>query len=406
MPSIWRAPAGTIPSAEAVQAREHPCGQSLPSSLTRPLSHAASLAERFRTLLPLIPHVANATMAQPQVRSASPQSQAPQRKRQQLRVRSRPSPPLRSYPVRPQRTRSRVPMTRRFLHNAPWLSSVSRCLGPTQCRDPVSSSIGGQPHQLIAQRRPITASRRSSVRAKPKQVARMSHKRVYARLRRAMAKSGISCLRPRSRRACRSFEQQQTVGAGDRAGNGDQTEDEPDPVQPFQQPESCLRLRLCPRKQPAVQEQRLGDKEHHGEQQPHRDHRVHPPISGIPEAIPEIEPSEHVEARKPGQHRPDSRLPGEPALDGVKPSDPFVWRLEAANARQQYGRYKTDAADPQDDRKNVQRAGNRNIIHLPALDLPRSKLSVSASCKSLLSTLWATKPRVQWITERIYRAAT
>src|SRR5215831_15875916 len=162
MPSIWRAPAGTIPSAEAVQAREHPCGQSLPSSLTRPLSHAASLAERFRTLLPLIPHVANATMAQPQVRSASLQSQAPQRKQQQLRVRSRPSPPLRSYPVRSQRTRSRVPMTRRFLHNAPWLSSVSRCLGPTQRRDPVSSSIGGQPHQLIAQRRPITASRRKT----------------------------------------------------------------------------------------------------------------------------------------------------------------------------------------------------------------------------------------------------
>src|SRR5712691_2968728 len=164
MPSIWHAPAGTIPSAEAVQARAHPCGQSLPSSLTRPLSHAASRAERFRTLLPLIPHVATATMAQPQVRSASLQSQAPQRKQQQLRVRSRPSPPLRSYPVRPQRTRSRVPMTRRFLHNAPWLSSVSRCLGPTQRRDPVSSSIGGQPHQLIAQRRPITASSKSSHR--------------------------------------------------------------------------------------------------------------------------------------------------------------------------------------------------------------------------------------------------
>src|SRR3984893_8865673 len=121
MPSIWRAPAVTIPSEEPVQAREHPCGQSLPSSLTRPLSHVASLAERFRTLLPLIPHVANATMAQPQVRSASLQSQAPQRRQQQLRVRSRPSPPLRSYPVRPQRTRSRVPMTRRciMLHGCP-----------------------------------------------------------------------------------------------------------------------------------------------------------------------------------------------------------------------------------------------------------------------------------------------
>jgi hypothetical protein len=68
-------------------------------------------------------------------------------------------------------------------------------------------------------------------------------------------------------------------------------------------------------------------------------------------------------------------LPSEPALDGVKESDPFVWRLEAANARQQHGRYKADAADPQDDRKNVQRAGNCNIIHLRALDLPRSKLN-------------------------------
>ena len=47
----------------------------------------------------------------------------------------------------------RIPMTRRFRHSAPWLFSVSRCLGPTQSRDPVSSFIGGQPHQLPVQRR-------------------------------------------------------------------------------------------------------------------------------------------------------------------------------------------------------------------------------------------------------------
>jgi hypothetical protein len=94
---------------------------------------------------------------------------------------------------------------------------------------------------------------------------------------------------------------------------------------------------------------RLRDKEHHGEQQPHRDHRMHPPISGIPESIPEIEPTEHVEARKPRQHRPDSRLLSEPPLDGIKESHPFVWRLEAANARKQDSRYKTHSADPQDD---------------------------------------------------------
>src|SRR5262245_46645262 len=55
-----------------------------------------------------------------------------------------------SYPARPQRKRSTIPMTRRFLHSVPWLSSVSRCLGPTQGRDPVSSSIGGQPPSPLA----------------------------------------------------------------------------------------------------------------------------------------------------------------------------------------------------------------------------------------------------------------
>jgi hypothetical protein len=55
------------------------------------------------------------------------------------------SSPSRSFLVHPQCTRSMVPKTRRFRHTDPWLSSVSRCLGPTQRRDPVSSSIGGQP---------------------------------------------------------------------------------------------------------------------------------------------------------------------------------------------------------------------------------------------------------------------
>jgi hypothetical protein len=36
-------------------------------------------------------------------------------------------------------------MTHRFRHSSPRLSSVSGCLGPTQRRDPVSSSIEGQP---------------------------------------------------------------------------------------------------------------------------------------------------------------------------------------------------------------------------------------------------------------------
>jgi hypothetical protein len=84
-------------------------------------------------------------------------------------------------------------------------------------------------------------------------------------------------------------------------------------------------------------------------------------------------------------------LPSEPPLDGIKESDPFVWRLEATNAPQQYGRYKTDPADPQDDRKNVQRAGNRNIIHLPSLDLRRS-----VGLREAGMTLWVNRGGDHW----------
>src|SRR5208282_3494502 len=129
------------------------CGPSSPSSPTRPPSHAAFPAERLRILLASTPHAATAITVPPQVRSALPKSQAPRRKIPALRAHLRPSPPSRFSPARPQRTRSTVPMTRRFRHNVPWLSSVSRCLGPPQRRDPVSSSIGEQPLQLLTRSR-------------------------------------------------------------------------------------------------------------------------------------------------------------------------------------------------------------------------------------------------------------
>jgi Manganese containing catalase len=46
----------------------------------------------------------------------------------------------------PQHTRSRVPMTRRFRHSFPQLSSVSRCLGPTQVVTPFHHLSGDSHH--------------------------------------------------------------------------------------------------------------------------------------------------------------------------------------------------------------------------------------------------------------------
>jgi hypothetical protein len=103
----------------------------------------------------------------PQVRSASPQSKLAK----EINQASGPLATFVSFTILPcaSTTHTTVPMKHRFRHSARWLSSVSRCLGPTQRRDPVSSSIGGQPHQPLAHSRAhcgkIAGAKISSARA-------------------------------------------------------------------------------------------------------------------------------------------------------------------------------------------------------------------------------------------------
>src|SRR6516162_2714577 len=75
--SIWRAPAGTIPSAADGQAHTHPCGPSSPSSPTMPPSRAASPAERLQIPLASARHAAIVITAPPQTQSDSLESQVP-----------------------------------------------------------------------------------------------------------------------------------------------------------------------------------------------------------------------------------------------------------------------------------------------------------------------------------------
>src|SRR5215831_11012470 len=88
-----------------------------------PPSHTASPAERFQIPLASARHAAIVITAPPQTQSDSLESQVPSRNKQGLPARSRPSPPSRSCPAPPQRNKR---------------------------RDPVSSSIGGQPPSLLA----------------------------------------------------------------------------------------------------------------------------------------------------------------------------------------------------------------------------------------------------------------
>jgi hypothetical protein len=67
-------------------------------------------------------------------------------------------PPSRSCLAHPQRKRSRVPKTRRYRHNVPRLSSISRCLGPTHVRTPFHHLSGDSDLHPLLGARPITAS--------------------------------------------------------------------------------------------------------------------------------------------------------------------------------------------------------------------------------------------------------
>src|SRR5207244_819374 len=89
------------------------------------------------------PHTAIATAVQPPARSAPGQTRANQTRRSVPQARSKPCPRERSCRSPRQRTRSRIPMTRRFLHNGPWSSlddawsgeSLLRCFDTISLRD-------------------------------------------------------------------------------------------------------------------------------------------------------------------------------------------------------------------------------------------------------------------------------
>src|SRR5262249_483829 len=134
------------------------CVRSPPSLPTGPPSHAAFPTDGLQTRLAPAPHAAIATMAPPQVLSASQQNQASRRKPPELRARSRSSPPSRSSRLRPQHTRLRVPKTHRFRHSVPWLSSISRCVGPTHVVPPFHHLAGDSHLHPSLGAGPITAS--------------------------------------------------------------------------------------------------------------------------------------------------------------------------------------------------------------------------------------------------------
>src|SRR5262249_53556921 len=75
--SIWRAPAGTIPSAAAGKPTPSSVAPSPPSPPKAPPPPAASPEDVFETLLAPPPHAAIVKTAPPQAQSDSPERQVP-----------------------------------------------------------------------------------------------------------------------------------------------------------------------------------------------------------------------------------------------------------------------------------------------------------------------------------------
>jgi hypothetical protein len=164
-------------------------------------------------------------------------------------------------------------------------------------------------------------------------------------------------------RAARLFDDQNSVAAENGADQSDQAESQQDPMQPLDEPEGRFRPSLGAGEQPSIEEQRLGNEEHQGEQQPHCYHRVHPPVFHREKTVPQIEPNDHVKTGEPGKRRRNARLIAKPPLGGLEEDNAFRRGLEISHRRQKYRRHEGHAADPEDDGENVKSSGERYVIH-------------------------------------------
>src|SRR5579875_2104601 len=74
-------------------------------------------------------------------------------------------------------------------------------------------------------------------------------------------------------------------------------------VRPQRESQGCSGRSRAASVNEATQDERLNDKEQSGEQHPHADHQVHPPVFAMPKALPQIVPIKHVKPAQQHQHK-------------------------------------------------------------------------------------------------------
>src|SRR5882757_6364579 len=167
-----------------------------------PCARAVSPAVRPPAPLPASPQKATATRGQPPARSAQDQSRTNGTRRSGPPARWPPWPRAKSCRLPQQHTRSSIPMTRRFLHNAPWSSLLDAWI-EAYPSDSVTPSCEGRPPAFQASRaqRAINSAVASAacLEGRPGPVTPSTKLSRFAPRQRGIDQRAIGALRQRGR---------------------------------------------------------------------------------------------------------------------------------------------------------------------------------------------------------------
>lgn len=157
------------------------------------------------------------------------------------------------------------------------------------------------------------------------------------------------------------------MAAGDGAQDGDETQDQQDPMGAGEEGQRLFRRHARPAAEGAVEIKRLGQEDHRGEDQPDQDHGVHPPVPRREETVPEVEGEDQMKARQSDQQDRETGNPGEALFDGLELGHPIAPRLARPQPGQDHRRHHRHAADPENDAQDMQGAGDGFIHGTPRI---------------------------------------
>ena len=159
-------------------------------------------------------------------------------------------------------------------------------------------------------------------------------------------------------------EEEYAVAAGNSARDREQTQNEQDPVQGEHEAQRASGIESGAGREPAVKNERLEHEQQQREGRPDRNHRAHPPVARLGEAVPEVERGGEIKAGEAYDRGGPPRLPSEAVLDALEERERVAVRAALCDGREENGRHHRHAADPENDADDVQGARETPPFHV------------------------------------------